>query len=250
MLPSTMRLHWLAEHEGERRNARSGPAGKRMSRAAAAPAPYAPVVRRRRRMRWLQAVWLVLVREGAGTVLRRALRRLWLREDYFVYVRLIDNAAARPGPSPIRVGLAGATEHAELIQTKEEFGAAQYWDLVDPDAQCYLARDGDRIVGVHWVSTREANDIVTLRAGECVIGPCVTVPRDRGRGIYPLMLSHICADWRQRGGHRAYMVVNVNNVASIRGIEKAGFRRCGRSTLIRLLGWRWVRADRETGGSL
>lgn len=58
------------------------------------------------------------------------------------------------------------------------------------------------------------------------IGPCFTAPEFRGQGIYPTVLKHITENV---GANDAvfYMIVDDKNVASIRGIEKAGFERCG-----------------------
>lgn len=58
------------------------------------------------------------------------------------------------------------------------------------------------------------------------IGPCVTNPQYRGRGIYPNVINYICGHFAQEGTV-FYMIVNANNTPSIRGIEKAGFEKCG-----------------------
>jgi GNAT superfamily N-acetyltransferase len=194
--------------------------------------------------RWLRAARLILARDGVGALARRGVRRLWLRERYLVYVRpLVDEAGHTSPPGPVSVRRASAPERADLARCTDDLGAAQYWDVLDPGAECYLGWDGDRIVAVHWVSTtHETNGLVTLEPGDCVIGPCVTTPAYRGRGIYPMMLSAICRDRRTQGQRRAYMVVNVDNHASVRGIEKAGFRQTQRMTLTRVLGWQRVGA--------
>jgi len=58
------------------------------------------------------------------------------------------------------------------------------------------------------------------------IGPCFTAPEFRGQGIYPTVLNYVTENV---GANDAvfYMVVDDKNVASIRGIEKARFERCG-----------------------
>ena len=58
------------------------------------------------------------------------------------------------------------------------------------------------------------------------IGPCVTNPQYRGRGIYPNVIKYICSNFTQEGAV-FYMIVSANNTPSIRGIEKAGFEKCG-----------------------
>jgi len=54
------------------------------------------------------------------------------------------------------------------------------------------------------------------------IGPCVTYPDFRGKGIYPIVLKHIVSTM-SNGKSSFYMLVEEKNAASIKGIEKAGF---------------------------
>ena len=54
---------------------------------------------------------------------------------------------------------------------------------------------------------------------------CETIPEERGKGLYPLLLNQIQNDYPQRN---LYMVVAENNIPSIKGIEKAGFIKYGK----------------------
>lgn len=65
-----------------------------------------------------------------------------------------------------------------------------------------------------------------LRENDYEIGPCFTNPNFRGQGIYPRILSEIC---HTEGNEKTnfYMIVSDTNQASISGIEKAGFIKCG-----------------------
>lgn len=65
-----------------------------------------------------------------------------------------------------------------------------------------------------------------LMKNEYAIGPCHTYKEYRGQGIYPCVLRFIvrtvgCDDTN------FYMSVDSENVSSIRGIEKSGFKKCG-----------------------
>lgn len=66
------------------------------------------------------------------------------------------------------------------------------------------------------------------------IGPCFTHPKYRGKGIYPQMLKYICSSI---GTKKTvfYMIVDETNLSSIKGIEKAGFQRCGTIKVTRIL---------------
>lgn len=59
---------------------------------------------------------------------------------------------------------------------------------------------------------------------EFEIGPCYTLEKWRGRGIYPFVLKTIIED---EPDANYYMFVNENNTSSIRGVEKAGFHPIG-----------------------
>lgn len=59
------------------------------------------------------------------------------------------------------------------------------------------------------------------------LGFCETLYRERGKGFYPLLLKYIQND---NPSLHLYMIVDCNNMASIKGIEKAGFVRYAKGT--------------------
>ncbi|HYC00781.1 MAG TPA: GNAT family N-acetyltransferase [Candidatus Limnocylindrales bacterium] len=191
--------------------------------------------------RWISAARLVLHEEGTRGVARYAVRRLYLRQSYFLYQRWLTGDERIPFPDALtHVRPATRAERNALIHVREDFGAASYWGTIEPDAECYVGLDGYRIVAVHWLSTREPNNLVECEPGDSIIGPCVTVPTHRGRGVYPAMIRAVCAERRRLGDKRAYMVVSTDNHSSIRGIEKAGFQNLGRADLTRVAGVRHI----------
>lgn len=58
-----------------------------------------------------------------------------------------------------------------------------------------------------------------------VIGGCVTHETYRGQSFYPLMLNKIGKQYFESGNFNLYIIVDKTNLSSIRGIEKAGFKR-------------------------
>lgn len=57
------------------------------------------------------------------------------------------------------------------------------------------------------------------------IGPCSTIPKERGKGFYPYLLNCIIAN---NPTAEYYMIVSESNLSSIKGVRKAGFVEIGR----------------------
>ena len=89
---------------------------------------------------------------------------------------------------------------------------------------CAVSDEGE-VVHTSYVVPR-CSKFPFLCKGDYEIGPCVTAPQHRGKGIYPSVLRLICGTV---GDEETifYMMVSESTAASVKGIEKAGFRRCG-----------------------
>ena len=96
-------------------------------------------------------------------------------------------------------------------------------------SQCYAASLGGRVLHYSWVQTSgphsilEAGRRVDVAPGEFWIYDCQTHPSARGLGIYPYMLTFIARDHLQRNLREGIIYTTVENIASQRGIQKAGF---------------------------
>lgn len=55
------------------------------------------------------------------------------------------------------------------------------------------------------------------------IGDCVTIPEYKGKSIYPFVINYI-ANEVLKETNEVFIIVNSDNLSSIRGIEKAGFK--------------------------
>jgi GNAT superfamily N-acetyltransferase len=96
----------------------------------------------------------------------------------------------------------------------------------------YVAELGGRVVAFGWSASASGSfgpqgTTFRLPPGGRYLWGFATVPRWRGRGIYPHLLQAIL---RREGGdgRRFWILHRVANGASARGIEKAGFRPAGR----------------------
>lgn len=64
------------------------------------------------------------------------------------------------------------------------------------------------------------------------IGDCLTDEAYKGQGIYPAVLSHIIKD--HSAEKAIFMLVSPDNIPSIRGIEKAGFKKIARLECLKI----------------
>ena len=74
-----------------------------------------------------------------------------------------------------------------------------------------------------------------IERGSVMIGPCLTSESFKGRRIYPTMLKHVVNSMASGGIERSYIYTHPSNTPSIRGIENAGFKKCGASKAKRYL---------------
>ena len=90
---------------------------------------------------------------------------------------------------------------------------------------CYVARVDGRVAHRSWLHLDTVLPSLFGFAAAPVVGDCATDPAFRGLHLYPHVLAHIVADVRARGmATEVHVLVSPDNVASIRGIERAGFR--------------------------
>jgi len=99
---------------------------------------------------------------------------------------------------------------------------------------------GGRIVYHAWAVRRTwriaGHHRIEMGKGKAVILGCHTIEGFRGRGIYPAALVAQLGLLRQMGVARAFINCNETNLASVRGIQKAGFRRIGSFETVRRAG--------------
>ncbi len=71
-----------------------------------------------------------------------------------------------------------------------------------------------------------------------LIWRCFTLPELRGRGLYPLTLSHFCSELNNRKLFFGPILIecSIFNQSSMKGIQKAGFRYQGK--ILRFGSWR------------
>ena len=75
-----------------------------------------------------------------------------------------------------------------------------------------------------------------------VIGDCHTHKEYRGQAIYPFVINKIAKEVIETKGKEVYIVVDQNNLNSIKGIEKSGFSKLAS---IKAKRWLWFYLKRH-----
>ena len=102
--------------------------------------------------------------------------------------------------------------------------------------------DADKVVSYCWVTTKpveigEISCAINPRADEIYLYDAFTFTEYRGQNLYPAVMHHILEHSREAGLRRALIFVMSDNVASIRGVRKAGFREFQRVTYYNFVGF-------------
>lgn len=129
-------------------------------------------------------------------------------------------------PAPFHLWIKG-----ERRNSKTALGRLYFWLITFGRFRIWYLQDGPEVIHTSYVVPKCCK-FPFLSKGEYEIGPCVTREDYRGKGIYPYMLGCILAS---EPGANFYMIVRSTNQASIRGMEKAGFQRCGSVVRSRIL---------------
>jgi RimJ/RimL family protein N-acetyltransferase len=107
------------------------------------------------------------------------------------------------------------------------FWDVQYW--LSKGARLWLGMiEGElAIVSFNRDPTQEGAFFFPLTTNCGLIWNAVTLPKFRGRGLYPAMLRFISSSLFSEGVESIFISCFDYNIASIKGIKKAGFRKIG-----------------------
>ena len=118
-----------------------------------------------------------------------------------------------------------AIQGEKAFSLKSLLARISFWTLTFGKAKIYYLTDehGEVIYTSYIIPA--CFKFPFMKSGDLEIGPCYTSPQFRGQGIYTKVLKSIVG----LGGKNTlyYMIVDENNIASVKGIERAGFSKCG-----------------------
>jgi RimJ/RimL family protein N-acetyltransferase len=160
----------------------------------------------------------------------------------------LDLAAPTPNVPPTipaafrRIKLEGLPE---LSKATGEVVENEFQKRLESGRRCYTAWTGGRMGAYGWVSLEEEwiGELrlhLRLSPGEAYIWDCFTLPAFRQKYLYTALLSYIIASLRLEQLRRVWIGTNADNLASQRGIARAGFQPVGVISAERALAMRMV----------
>jgi RimJ/RimL family protein N-acetyltransferase len=174
---------------------------------------------------------------GASAVGKMVLTKLYWRRHYVRFRVDLGNwnlPPDPPGPIEVREGrldeLARIREAAPAPLSREF-----YEDRFHGARRFYLGFCDGRLGHISWVFTRsDRTPQIDLAEGEAELNGAYTIKEFRGRSLLPAVERAILRDLKREGYRTVYTHVAVDNLASQRGVVKAGFQPEG------ILTWRWI----------
>lgn len=105
----------------------------------------------------------------------------------------------------------------------------------------YIIKDKDKIIHRSYIYDAVFLLKVIQKKGP-VIGDCITNKEYRGQSIYPYVINRITNEAIKSGEKEIFIIVNQDNISSIKGIEKASFIKFAS---IKAKRWLWIYRDKQ-----
>jgi hypothetical protein len=141
----------------------------------------------------------------------------------------------------------GTESVSELASIMGADSSTEILKRFETGRRCYTAWVNDKLAAYGWVSPKEEfvgelNLRIKLVPGEAYIWDCFTVPAFRHYHLYSALLTYIIAELRSEQLCRAWIGADLDNIASQRGIARAGFHHIADLVIKRVLALRlaWV----------
>ena len=142
------------------------------------------------------------------------------------------NGEARDGCVPtqgVEIFLLTQDRIPPLQQVNPSLDLRKWGERLGKNNLCYCVVRSGILAHYTWVQTSGRHRILRagrykeISPGEFWIYECWTSDSERGRGIYPSVLSRVVRDHFERGLQEGVIYTTPQNVPSQRGILKAGF---------------------------
>jgi GNAT superfamily N-acetyltransferase len=132
-----------------------------------------------------------------------------------------------------------------LASSIDSVTLAEFIKRLESGRQCYTAWVDGQPAAYGWVSfdnedIGELNLRIKLLAGEVYIWDCATLPAYRKQHLYSALLAYILFELRAQGLCRVWIGADFENVASQKGMARAGFHHVADLVIERVLAVRQV----------
>ena len=156
----------------------------------------------------------------------------------FVRFAIDLHAWEPPRPTPPSVEIRHGLEELERLRRRQGGLSSEFHlDRLRGARRPYLGFCDGQIGHISWLFTPDDRPrLIVLRPEEVELDGAFTSPEARGRGLLTAVECAILMDAKREGYARAYTHVAVDNVASLRGVQKTGFSAVGIVTLRWTLG--------------
>ncbi len=166
---------------------------------------------------------------GVGPMLHRGWQRHFARgrRTLLLFGLSLPNELAA-ADRPVASRLATREEVPRLVAAGRLEGDSV--DLFDAGDACLLQFVGDRLAGTAWLSSRDEVELLTglllkVPSDVCYLYRSWTKPEFRGHRLQARRTRSLFEEARRRGRNRTVCFVESTNLASLKGVAKAGYRR-------------------------
>lgn len=166
------------------------------------------------------------LRQVAGKAAWRARQWAWSESPWLVY-HLDTSSPGREPALPLTERLLGFEDLLNLGYYKAMSFPEAVRRRLESGAVCRGFFTGSELANVAWTSRGylEIEPGLILRDPSCAaVFDCYTLPEHRLKGIYTDTLIRMIRAARDDGARRVLIAVDPQNRASIRAIERAGFK--------------------------
>ncbi len=107
--------------------------------------------------------------------------------------------------------------------------------IINNKKSCYYIQENGTIIHESYVYKKTYILGLIQKKGP-TIGDCNTIASHRGKSIYPFVINYIAhQEIHSNNTKEVFIIVNTDNHSSIKGIEKAGFKKHSRITAKKFL---------------
>jgi ribosomal protein S18 acetylase RimI-like enzyme len=163
---------------------------------------------------------------------------------------MLDLEQATPAVTPLVPATFGRIKPETASQLTAELDpdlASEMLNRFEHARQCYAVWVDGKLAAYGWVSLDEEligelSLRIKLLPGEAYIWDCVTLPAFRRSRLYSALLTYITAELHTEGLRRAWIGADLDNMASQRGLARAGFQHVADLVIARVFAMRlaWV----------